>query len=313
MSGREASQERVESEGFYEMLWDCEFCGTKGLLGKSQRFCAECGAPEKAEKRYFPSPEEQKKVEGHVYEGADRNCPACNAPMGAKAKNCTRCGAPMDGSKEVRGVAAAPPPAKKHRRIWPYIVGGIVVVIVAIWWLFIRTHEARLAITAHHWKRTIAIEDFRDQQQSAWRDQVPADASLPTCMRKERSTRQIPDGEDCRTERHDKKDGTFEQVRKCTPKYRSESVNDDWCTFTVKRWVKVDEATASGDGTDARWPDPPPLAGQRRLGARDETLELELGGERCSVGDATWRKYKDGDTAKVEVRARSGAVVCDSL
>jgi hypothetical protein len=29
--------ERVESQGFYEMLWDCDHCDTKGLFGKSQR------------------------------------------------------------------------------------------------------------------------------------------------------------------------------------------------------------------------------------------------------------------------------------
>src|SRR4029077_20953660 len=36
-------QEREESQGFYEMLWDCQFCDTRGLLAKSQRFCANCG------------------------------------------------------------------------------------------------------------------------------------------------------------------------------------------------------------------------------------------------------------------------------
>ena len=38
--------ERVESEGFFEMLWDCDHCGQQGLLGKTQRHCPECGAPD---------------------------------------------------------------------------------------------------------------------------------------------------------------------------------------------------------------------------------------------------------------------------
>ena len=49
-------KEHIESQGFFEMLWDCEHCGTKGLLGKSQRYCAECGAPQNPAKRYFPTP-----------------------------------------------------------------------------------------------------------------------------------------------------------------------------------------------------------------------------------------------------------------
>ena len=44
------AEQRVETDGHYEMLWDCDHCGAKGLLGLSQRFCAECGAPQKDRK-----------------------------------------------------------------------------------------------------------------------------------------------------------------------------------------------------------------------------------------------------------------------
>lgn len=36
-------------------------------------------------------------------------------------------------------------------------------------------------------------------------------------------------------------------------------------------------------------------------------------GDSCDVSDAIWRKYQDGQKVKVEVRARSGKVVCGSL
>ena len=317
--------ERTESEGFYEMLWDCDHCGQKGLLGKSQRHCGQCGGPQNPEKRYYPSPEQQQKVEGHIYEGSDRTCPACSAPMSARAKNCTQCGSPLDGSKDVASVddkrPAAPPRAKHRRRIWPWIVGGIVVLSVAIWALFIRSHEAKVTVAGHRWERTIAIEQYGDHQQSAWRDQVPAGTSFPMCVRKQRSTRQVADGEDCHTERHDKKDGTFEQVKKCTPKTRSEGIDDDWCTFTVRSWLKVDEVKATAAGLTPSWPDsklPPntgvPILGARRDGPRNEKLTLDFGSAGTSdVDDPTWRKYADGAAVKVEVRARSGDVVCSSL
>jgi hypothetical protein len=321
------AEERVESEGFYEMLWDCPHCDTKGLLGKSQRHCANCGAPQDPSTRYFPTPEQQKEVAGHIYEGADRTCPSCNAPHGARANNCTQCGAPMDGSgAEVREVVDAPAAASAApahaRRIWPFVVGGLVVIAAAIWFLFIRTKSADIAITGHHWTRTIAIEEYGDQRREAWRDQVPAAASFPTCYRKQRTTRQIPDGEDCHTERKDKKDGTFEQVKKCSPRTRSEGVDDDWCTFTVRAWAQVSEAKATGIGITPApaWPTTPVPAtafealGARRAGARTEKLTLEFGpDDSCDVSDAVWHKYSDGQKAHVEVRARSGGVVCGSL
>ncbi|HET9484559.1 MAG TPA: hypothetical protein VFO79_11435, partial [Xanthomonadales bacterium] len=74
--------ERVESQGFYEMLWDCGYCDTKGLLGKSQRHCANCGAKQNPDKRYVPTEEQKQRIEGHKYEGSDRTCPSCHSPMG---------------------------------------------------------------------------------------------------------------------------------------------------------------------------------------------------------------------------------------
>ena len=265
------------------------------------------------EKRYFPSPERQQKIEGHIYEGADRHCPACNAPMGAKASHCTQCGSPLDGGKEVRGLVEPQPVKKKRRRIWPFIVAGVLVVGFAIWFFAIRKREETMTVTGHRWARKIAIEEFREVSESAWRDQVPADASPPMCVRRERSTKQIPDGETCHTERVDKKDGTFEQVKKCKPKYRSAPVDDDWCTYTVRRWQKIDELKTAGTGTSPAWPDAPAATSTKRPGARSETLTLDFGGQRCEVADAVWRKHADGARVKLEVRASTGTIDCDSL
>lgn len=312
--------ERVESQGFFEMLWDCDHCDTKGLFAKSQRHCPECGAPQSAIKRYFPKPEEQRRVDGHVYQGADRHCPACNAPMSAKGKNCTQCGSPMDGSKEVGGVVAAKVVTKPKRKIWPFVLAGIVLLCFAIWFLFIRKKEATLAVSSHKWTTSIAIEEFNDYENAAWRNELP-NGTLPfKCVSKERSKRQVPDGEDCHIEKVDKKDGTFEQLKKCSPKYRSEPVNDDWCTYKVRTWKERETVKKTGTGMELVWPDAPPanmpgaMLGARRSGARTATYTLEFpGGRTCDVSDSTWKKYSDGQKVKLEVRARSGEIVCSSL
>ena len=40
------------------MLWDCESCGTKKLLGVAHRHCPNCGAVQDEERRYFPAMDE---------------------------------------------------------------------------------------------------------------------------------------------------------------------------------------------------------------------------------------------------------------
>jgi len=316
------AEQRTESEGHFEMLWDCDHCETKALLAKSQRHCAECGAPQNPDKRYFPKEGEAKRVDGHQYEGSDRHCPACNTPQGAKGQNCTHCGAPLDGSKEVRGVVSAAPPPKQ-RRWWPValVISVIVAIVFATWFFFIRTKSAKLSITAHRWERAIGVEQFGEQQESDWRDRLPSDARNSSCVRKERSQRKVDTGEeDCRTERRDKKDGTFEQIKTCTPIYRSEPVLDDWCRYSVRRWKQLDPIRTSGIGMTPVWPagDLPPvqaseLLGAKRQGKRTETFILDLGGQSCDVPEAKWKKYADGQQAKVEIRASSGKVVCSSL
>lgn len=314
------STERVESQGVYEMLWDCEHCGTKGLLGKSQRHCAECGAPQDANKRYFPTEEQKKRVDGHVYEGSDRHCPACNTAMGAKAKACTHCGSPLDGSKFVERKVVAAVAMKPKRKIWPFVLLGIAILIVAIWFLFIRKKTAQLEVTAHRWERTIAIEEYANVQESKWRNETPSNAAGMSCMRKERSKKQVQDGEECKLEKVDKGDGTFEELNKCRPKYRSEPVEDDWCTYTVQRWKRINDATAKGDGMNPTWPtteysdNVSAVLGAKRAGAKTEKLILDFGkGKSCAVPESTWKQISDGQKVKIEVRARSGDLVCDTI
>lgn len=312
--------ERTESEGFYEMLWDCDHCETKALLGKSQRHCAGCGAPQNPDKRYFPKEGEAKPIDGHRFEGSDRHCPACNAPMATAATNCTMCGSPLDGSKEVRGLAAPVVAQPPKQSTWPKVLAVVLLVGFAIWFFFIRKKEATLEVAAHKWSRVVALEKYGDWEQQAWRDEIPQGASPPTCVQKEKEKKKVEDGEECHSEKVDKKDGTFEQVKKCSPKYKLEPVNADWCTFTVRNWKKTDDAKANGTGLNASWPANVPAAdaaaqlGAIRGGARTETLTLDFGkAGSCDVSDATWRKYKDGDKVKAEVRARSEQIVCGSL
>lgn len=316
-------QERTESQGFYEMLWDCDHCDTKGLLGKSQRHCPECGAKQNPDKRYFPKEGEQRRVDGHKYEGADRSCGSCGAPQSAKAHNCTHCGASLDGAAAVKGVVTAPPPPKPKMRWWiPALIIAVVGAgIFGIWYRFIRKRSEVMTVTAHRWERVIPVEEYNDFREEGWREEVPGDARAVSCHKKQRTTKRIEDGEECRDVKEDRKDGTFEVVRKCTPKYRDEPVDDDWCSFRVQRWKELADGAARSSGTGLQPTSPTnlppanaqPVIGARRAGKQRETLTLELGKHRCPVPEATWRKHKDGDKLTVKVLASTGELVCDSL
>ena len=90
----------------YEMLWDCEYCGTKGNLGLTHRFCPNCGAPQNPDSRYYPSDEEKVEVHDHRYVGVDVTCPACNELNSAAAEFCGQCGSPLTEGAKARTLEA---------------------------------------------------------------------------------------------------------------------------------------------------------------------------------------------------------------
>lgn len=311
--------ERTESQGFFEMLWDCEHCDTKGLLGKSQRHCAECGAPQDPSKRYFPKEGEAKRIDGHKYEGSDRKCPNCDTPQGAAGKNCTHCGAPLDGSKLVAKVVQAAPPKKKRPWWVMAIVIGVLLLIVILVYRSCRTKEATMKVTEHRWERGVTAERFGEQNGESLEEEVPADAKRVTCRAAKHPTKTVQDGEDCTEVKEDKGDGTFEVVKKCKP--RMVAADAKLCTYVVERWKPIDPVVTKGTGmtpVDPAEKDLPPAEAPSTINAtrRREKIAkytLVFGKQSCDVSEAVWRKYADGQDVKLKVRAASGAIVCGDL
>jgi len=260
----------------YEMLWDCQFCGTKKLLGKSHRFCPNCGAPQDASARYFPSDAEKVAVEDHVFCGADRICPSCQVASSATAKHCGSCGSALDAAKSVatradqvgdtfagetakdakaeRAAAkaaaqspsgAASKPVAKSKKGW-FIGGGIVAALAALVFVLTLTQETTVKVTGHSWSREIVVEKFGPVPDSAWCDQMPRDGYNVSRSREVRSHNKVPDGEVCHTRRHDNGDGTFSESEECKTKYRDEPVYSDKCHYTVDRWKPSRTASAKG-------------------------------------------------------------------
>src|SRR5690606_33701736 len=282
----------MSSEKVYEMLWACNFCGTKKSLGKTHRFCPTCGAAQDDEARYFPSDDEKVAVTDHVYYGADLICPSCDTLNSANSQFCQQCGTPLEGAQKAQlltddqviadgqsfrttgsrnieqerfaeKMAAAglqmdgTPKSKGGNNLLKFgCIGliGLVVVFVAlsVFW----KRDTNAIVTGHTWTREIEIESYAPRSENAWCDMMPVDAYIASRRSEVRSYRQVPDGEECSTRRTDNGDGTFSERRECRTKYRDEPVYDTKCYYTVNRWGFERTVKVSGESLTERpyWP-----------------------------------------------------------
>jgi hypothetical protein len=317
--------------GVFEMFWDCAFCDTKALLGKTNRFCPNCGAPQDAKKRYFPPPGKEV-VANTEYEGVDVTCPACQTPNGAKAKCCKQCGSPLNEAGRVALVQRQGAPtqtskqaAPKKSSKLPFVLGGVAVlviafIVVALTW----KKQVQVTVAGHSWERVIDIEEKRARSDSSWCDSTPSDAYSVSRRREQRSTQQIADGQECHTENHDRGDGTFERREVCKTKYKSEPVYDDKCYFTVDRWGVQRSVKAAGDlQNEPTWPEfrltrTGDSLGCEREGPHHETYLVKLSSNEpkeyeCDKPQAQWKQFAPGKSYPMKVRVMTGGADCDSL
>ena len=344
------------TEQYFEMLWDCPQCGAHGLLGTTHRHCPSCGTAQDPARRYFPAPGQELEAKDHRYVGVDWACAYCKAPNSAAAAFCGNCGAPKDGTKEVSRVpdkpsgdqpgalplapaspiqATAPtlPQAGPAQSApvpgFPWIKVLLVLLLVAgavLAYLFSSKHDEQVQIVEKSWSRSIDVERFTAVRAADWCDAMPSDAYLVSRSREQRSTRQVPDGQDCATVRADMGDGTFTKHQECRPRYRNEPVFDTKCSYNINRWqlARTDQRTGGAQLAPA-WP-APALAnallggnqlGTERLGTRREAYRVKLQSAKgknwtCELSATTWSTLAESQPVKLKVRG-TGAADCASL
>jgi rubrerythrin len=354
------------SEGTFQMLWDCTVCGTERLLGVTHRFCPNCGTQQDPDWRYYPAEDEYVRVENHQFIGRDLECAACGTLNAADADFCENCGAsletatpastlgeqriasgrdfkssgPRDAAAEQwqaqMAAAGVEQDGKKKRgsggiSMKTVVILGIAALVAvgafaAAFW----TQAAGVTVTGHEWERTIVIEEYRYFETQNWDDSPPAGDQVRrgTCVQRQRSTRQVPDGEECSTVRVDNGDGTFSTRQECRTTYRSEPVYDDWCDYSGYRWEFDRNITTSGDSVS----DTPVwgtvnlnCANERRTGCEREDRREEAylvlfdnddsdATYRCDFPQDLWRNIRVGSDWNIQVRVMDqDAGLCNTL
>lgn len=332
------------NDDVYEMLWDCAHCGTKKLLGLSHRHCPSCGAPQNADERYFPADSEKIAVKDHVYCGKDIVCRYCGAYNSRNSRHCRECGAPASEGSDARlqadevhdqgtfpghtavGQAATTPSAKRtSSKAWTGVLIGLGVLVVAIATFVLWKRDASFEVVEQAWLREVDVERFGPVKEVNWCDSVPAGAQVTRTYEAVRTHEKVPAGEDCKTRKIDRGDGTFAEQRECTPRYESRPVKADKCDYTIDRWSRESTESASGKGTTPApsWPEVNTGAactrvGCRRAGEQRETYSITLRGadgqtDECDVSVEQWASSSVGKRLRGRVRVLGGGVDCDSL
>jgi double zinc ribbon protein len=304
----------------YEMQWDCKFCGTKKLLGKTHRFCPNCGGQQDPTWRYFPSDTEKVAVQDHVYVGADKICPACQTLNAATAEFCGNCGSPMTKAAEAKKLGARqqaegqafetenlkerqkaqqvpalapvmPKARPKGRSRLPIILLALLVLIGGGIFAFTRTTTTNIYVTGYRWERTIEIESLGPVLASlnGSCNSAPADAYNLNQRTEKTGSHQEQDGETCTNKQVDQGDGTFKEEQQCSPRYKTIDDYGPVCHYTVNRWSYSRTARAEGDkSVTVAWPETNlhsgNLIGSERESSRKETYYLEFKGD----GDKTF-------------------------
>lgn len=329
-----------ESEPIYEMLWDCESCRAEGLLGLTHRHCPNCGAPQDATKRYFPTDDKKVSVQNHRYAGADRLCAYCRVATSRASKYCGGCGAPLEEGKEIQrrqdGVDAsaqfigqqshvsAPKPKKSKGCL---IVVGVAcllftLILVAGFW----RRGAQVTVSGHTWTREISIEQYQAVDRSDWCSNVPASVVVKSRAREVKDHEKVKSGEQCKIRKVDRGDGTFKEQKECSPTYTEKPIYADKCTYSIREWQKKRSVKAEGNSLQQRpaWPtvqltQSGLCLGCEREGSRSQEYTVLLRGAKssetykCTFDEARWQKLAVGSAFKAEVGVIGDVLDCDSL
>ena len=275
----------------------CAFCGARNPAGTEN--CTQCGAN---------LAEAEARASGQVM-GAHRDkpaqpvpCPSCGAPNPATALECSQCGASLSRPKPsatLRRRPVARPAAGSCSPIVWVILGGVLLLVAVIVIFSLRTRETVARVQDVSWTRIVPIQALVPVTYDDWREGIPSDAVIGTCVQKVHHTQDSPapnSDKVCGTPYTvDTGAGYGEVVQDC--EYQ---VYADWCEYQVDEWRVVDSVSLTGRDLSARWP-----ALQLKQGQREGEREQEYIIYFDADGKSFSYRTRDEDTfSRFEIGSR---------
>jgi hypothetical protein len=182
-----------------EGRWDCQYCGTTGILGR-HKACTNCGRsrPE-GTKFYLPKDGDEVAEEKLVEQakiGPDWVCQFCGSSNPANIDICASCNAPREGASPKQAVkeyalGAAPtsgdmdldqPPERpamiapaQKSKVAPAlgvagVIGGVLFLAFCLLLAFLvfGSRDAEATVSGFSWERTVAVESFQTVTEEDW-------------------------------------------------------------------------------------------------------------------------------------------------
>ena len=236
-------------------LWDCPYCGAKGLNGLKKR-CTNCGHPQDEGTKFYLGTEKEYLSEEEAAEygkGADWTCAYCGALNRYNAEVCTGCGADREEStgdyfdnekkqeekerkrqEEIDAAAQQPAPEPPKKKRSPLLL-IILAALIGLFAFLVIPRSGGASVAAKEWTRVLYTENYEDVQRTDWT--LPADATLLSSSKeihhydsvldhyedvRVRRERQVLDHYRTETYTVNNGDGTFTEKDRHIPVYKSE-------------------------------------------------------------------------------------------
>ena len=308
-------------------LWDCPYCGAKGLNGLKKQ-CPNCGHPQDEGTKFYLGEEKQYLSEEEAADygkGADWTCAYCGALNRYNATVCSGCGADREEStgdyfdnekkqaeKEKRRQAeinaAAPktepapntepePAPKKKRSLLLFVL--LAALIAGLLFVFL-PRKSSASVSAMEWTRVYYTQNYEDVQRSDW--SLPADATLISSSQQVHHydpvfdhyedveverTREVIDHYDTESYTVNNGDGTFTEHYRQVPVYATQHY-----TETEKQPVYIQV----------------PVMGTKYVYVHKEWVQAEPVVATGTDGSPYWPDFTETETSRISSKASSYSV-----
>ena len=262
-----------------EGRWDCQYCGSKKLLGR-QETCLGCGHKRGHGTKFYLAEGEPEVVDSEQLRrakiGSDWYCEHCQNGNRNDTESCSQCGANRDSSVKP-GVL--PQEMLAHTKLnknskLPWLIMGVLFILPVILYI-LWPKPVTIRATNFSWERSINIETYKTVTEEDWdipnggreiKHWTDIKDHISVLDHYEHRTRQVEIGErtyNCGS--RDLGNGYFEDITCSDPIYGTESYDEPIYRndpvyaikyrYDIDKWIISDSKKASGNSREPYWPD----------------------------------------------------------